>query len=319
MATNFTRQGTHPMKETQDLITLRDFLRWTISRFNEAGLYYGHGTDNARDEAYALLLHSLHLPHTAPSDLLDAKLTPSEREKILALIEQRIHKRIPLPYLTHEAWFAGLSFYVDERVLIPRSPIAELIENAFEPWLAGKPLHRILDLCTGSGCIAIACAIYFPDAHVDASDISEDALAVAKINLTRHRVENQVRLIHSNLFHQFPKNTPKYDLIISNPPYVNQEEMMILPAEYRHEPSLGLHANKEGLEVILSILRHAADHLTPDGMLIIETGNSEAALMQALPDAPFIWPEFERGGGGVFLITANELIDIQENITALLT
>jgi ribosomal protein L3 glutamine methyltransferase len=299
------------MKETDTLNTLRDLVRFAMSRFNEAGIYYGHGTDNALDEAMALVLHTLHLPHDLPHQMLAAQLTHSEREKILALIERRISARIPLPYLTHEAWFAGLAFYVDERVLVPRSPIAELIQQQFEPWLGGKPVKRILDLCTGSGCIAIACAMYFPDAVIDASDISTDALAVAKMNITRHAVESRVHLQHSSLFDAFSqdktKPEKKYDLIISNPPYVNHAEMLALPAEYQHEPALGLSGGKEGLDIILQILRTAPDYLTPDGLLVVEAGNSETALEETLPDIPFIWPEFKHGDGGVFILNGETL------------
>ncbi len=301
------------MKEISELLTLRDFLRWAVSRFNEAGLYYGHGTDNAWDEAAALILHTLHLPHDIFRDVLDARLTHSECDALYNLIERRVRDRVPLPYLTHEAWFAGLSFYVDERVLVPRSPLAELIENQCQPWLGEREVHHILDLCTGSGCIAIAAAQYFPEAEVDASDISTDALAVAKINLNRHSVADRVHLIKSSLFENIPPK--KYDLIISNPPYVNEAEMAELPAEYHHEPALGLAAGVAGLDIVLQILRHASKHLAADGLLIVEVGNSEEALAEALPDVPFTWLEFARGGGGVFLLTAEELAIYTDNVS----
>ena len=293
------------MSNTQELITIRDFLRWTTSRFNEAGLFYGHGTDTAWDEACALILHSLHLPHDIHPEVIDARLTSEERDLLFTLIQRRIKERIPVPYLTHTAWFAGLSFYVDERVLIPRSPIAELIEHQFQPWIELNLVENILDLCTGSGCIAIALAKNFPDTHIDASDISTDALAVAKINILRHQVEDQVTLYQSDLFDQLPAK--KYDIIVSNPPYVDDIDMSELPKEYHHEPSLGLVAGKQGLDIVLRILKHASKFLTPHGILIIEVGNSEWALQETFPEIPFTWLEFQRGGGGVFLLTADQL------------
>lgn len=293
------------MKEIHELLTIRDVLRWATSRFNEAGLYFGHGTDNAWDEAALLVLHTLHLPHSVAGKVMDAHITSSEREQLLTLIDRRIKERIPLAYLTHEAWFAGLSFYVDERVLVPRSPLGELVANHFEPWLGYRYVGNILDLCTGSGCIAVACANAFPYAQVDASDISEDALAVAKINLARHHVENQVKLVKSNLFNDLPPR--QYDVIVSNPPYVDQVDMDDLPAEYRHEPSLGLAAGDDGLKFVTEILREARNWLTPNGLLIVETGNSETALVEKFPEIPFNWLEFECGGNGVFLLTKKEL------------
>jgi len=288
-----------------ELQTIRDFIRYATSRFNESGLYYGHGTDNAWDEAVALVLHTLHLPHDMNPHILDAHLIATEQSQILGLIQQRIEKRIPVPYLTHEAWFAGLPFYVDERVLVPRSPIAELIENQFQPWVSSEQVHTILDLCTGSGCIAIACAQAFPEAHIDASDISPEALAVAKINVLRHRLEHQVQLHQSDLFLALPKQ--QYDIIVSNPPYVSAAEMFELPPEYKHEPRLGLSSGEVGLDITLRILEQAHDYLTPHGILIVEVGNSEEALIELLPDFPFTWIDFQRGGGGVFLLTAQQL------------
>ena len=293
-----------------ELKTIRDYIRYATSCFNEAGLYFGHGTDNAWDEAIALVYHTLHLPHSINSEILDARLTQSEKSKLSKLIDERIKKRLPLAYLTHEAWFANLAFYVDERVLIPRSPIAELIEAQFSPWVHPEKAHRILDLCTGSGCIAIACAKYFPNISVDASDISTDALAVAKINTLRHNVEDQVTLIESDLFQSIPKR--KYDIIVSNPPYVSHAEIAALPEEYNHEPKLGLVAGNQGLDFATRILRDASKYLEPTGILIVEVGNSEAALSDTYPDIPFTWVEFERGGGGVFLLTAEQLAEHSE-------
>ncbi len=293
------------MMDMSNLRTIRDFLRFATSCFNEAGLVYGHGTENAWDEAVALILPTLHLSQDIDRSILDASLTDSEREKVSQLIGRRVSERVPVPYLTHEAWFADLTFYVDERVLIPRSPIAELIENQFQPWIDPDQVHRILDLCTGSGCIAIACAKAFPDSIVDASDISTDALAVAKINVLRHDLVDHVNLHRSDLFTDLPNS--KYDIIVSNPPYVDAADMAALPAEYHHEPTLGLAAGEEGLDIVLKILKNANHYLNPKGILIVEVGNSEYALAEAFPHIPFTWLEFQRGGGGVFLLTAEQL------------
>lgn len=297
------------MTELSELHTIRDFIRWSVSRFYEAGLHYGHGTDNAWDEAVALVLHTLHLPNDINPTVLDANITQSEREALSTIIQRRVKERIPVAYLTHEAWFAGMSFFVDERVLIPRSPIAELIEKEFQPWLEHHSINDILDLCTGSGCIAIACAKAFPDAHIDASDISADALAVAKINLLRHEVEEQITLYQSDLFDALPQK--KYDIIVSNPPYVDAEDMASLPKEYHHEPRLGLAAGEQGLDITLRILQEAVNYLNPQGVIIIEVGNSEYALAEQFPEIPFTWLEFERGGGGVFLLTAKQLLECE--------
>lgn len=296
------------MSKYQELKTIRDFIRLAISRFNAAGLFYGHGTDNAWDEAIALILHTLHLPNDINSTILDANLIDDEKNQLIALIDERVEKRIPLAYLTHEAWFCGLSFYVDERVLIPRSPIAELIENQFQPWIDAESVHDILDLCTGSGCIAIACAKAFPSAQVDASDYSTDALAVANINVLRHGVEDQVVLHESDLFKNLPQK--KYDIIVSNPPYVSDDEMSALPAEYLHEPKSGLEAGEQGLDFVIEILRQANDYLQPHGILVIEVGNSEFNLAEHFSQVPFTWLEFERSqSGGVFVLTAEQIAE----------
>lgn len=292
----------------QELVTIRDYIRWGYSLFNGVQLYYGHGTDNSWDEAVHLVLSALHLPPDISPDLMNAILTTVERRNLCELITRRINERVPAPYLTHEAWFANLPFYVDERVIIPRSPIAELIEQGFSPWLDGNDIHNILDLCTGSGCIAVACALEFPDSHVDAVDISEDALAVAQINVKKHHLQAQVNLIHSDLF---DKVTGAYDLIVSNPPYVSSDEYETLPEEYRHEPKIALKAKELGLEVVSRILRNAAKFLRPKGLLVVEVGNSQEALLEKYPQLPFVWLDFERGGEGIFLLTTEDLSKYQ--------
>jgi ribosomal protein L3 glutamine methyltransferase len=296
-----------------ELQTLRDFLRWTTSRFLEAGLFYGHGNEDAFNEASQLLLSSVNLPvNELPELFLDARLTSDEKDKLLCLIEKRIEQRIPLPYLTHEAWFAGLPFYVDERVLIPRSPFAELIDNQFQPWLESPDeLDRIMDLCTGSGCIAIALAMAFPEATVDAVDISEDALAVADINIKKHELQDQVRAIQSDCW-QAIEPQQQYDLIVSNPPYVGAEEMAGLPAEYRHEPASALEAADNGLALVREILLNAADYLSDNGLLFVEVGNSDLAVDAAWPDMAFIWLEFESGGHGIFMLDKAQCIEFRQ-------
>lgn len=301
------------MTDLTELHTIRDMLRWAISRFNESGLYYGHGTDSSWDEALTLILRGLHLPHDINPELLKSNITAAEREHLQKLIERRIHDRIPVPYLIHEAWFAGMPFYVDERVLVPRSPIAELIEHEFQPWLDIGKVETILDLCTGSGCIAIACAKTFPHIQVDASDISTDALAVAKMNVLRYDIADQVQLFESDLFTELPPK--KYDLIICNPPYVDAADMAALPLEYHHEPRLGLAAGNDGLDIVKRILATAQSYLSPTGTIIVEVGNSETALAENYPDVPFTWLEFQRGGGGVFLLTAQQLAAWQKLFT----
>lgn len=292
--------------DTEGLLTLRDFVRWGASRLTEAGAFFGHGTDNALDESLALALHALHLDHELPPDFLDARLTRSERRAVTELLRRRIEERVPAAYLIGEARFAGLSFYVDRRVLIPRSPVAELIEAGFEPWLEAERVGRVLDLCTGSGCIAVACACRFPEARVDASDISEGALEVARINVERHGLAGRVRLIRSDLLDGLGPDE-RYDLIVSNPPYVASPELQGLPAEYRHEPALGLEAGEQGLDSASRILAGASDHLLPGGIIVLEVGGSAEALAARYPNVPFLWLELERGGEGVLMLTAEQL------------
>ena len=290
-----------------DLVTISDFIRWTASRFEMAKLSFGHGTDNAWDEALALVLDTLKMPKDTDSGLFTCRLTTTEKQLITMNIAQRINERKPLSYITHIARFAGQEYYVDERVLVPRSPIAELIENHFEPWMLHPP-YRILDLCTGSGCIALACAMEFPEAQVEASELSTDALEVAKINRERLGLEERCEFIQSDVFENL--HGRKYDLIISNPPYVDAMDMKILPEEYHFEPELGLASGTDGLDITRKILAEAADYLTSSGILIVEVGNSAPALEQAFPELPFTWLDFEYGGDGVFMLE-REHLDIQ--------
>ncbi len=287
---------------TKHLTTLRDYLRWSIGRFNQAQLYYGHGTDNAWDEAVTLIYHLLQLPDDHDERLLDATLTPTERGLIMRMVEMRCHDRVPVAYITNSAWFAGLQFTVDERVLIPRSPIAELIERGFAPW-APPAIDRVLDLCTGSGCIGIACAVHL-GAEVDLADISTDALEVARQNCQRHQLGTQAHLLQSDLFDAVEG---QYAVIVTNPPYVDADDFNTMPAEYQHEPALGLQGGDDGLDLARQILAQAADYLADDGILVMEVGNSWVALEAAFPQVPFTWAEFERGGHGVLVLSKAEL------------
>ena len=292
----------------QELKTIRDFLRWTLSSLTRADVFYGHGTDNGWDEALFLINHVLGLPPQGDKRLLDARLTTSEKQHLISLIERRVTERIPAAYLTGESWFAGLPFYVDERVLVPRSPIGEMIEQHFEPWLSKAPAS-ILDLCTGSGCIGIACAYSFPESTVDLSDISADALAVAQSNIYRHEVGDRVRVVASDLFSTLGRS--RYDLIVCNPPYVDAEDLASMPNEFHHEPALALASGDDGLDFTRRLLTEAGDHLNDEGVLIVEVGNSSGALEAAFPHLPFTWIEFERGGDGVFLLYRDDLVKLR--------
>ncbi len=287
------------------LKTITDFVRWGASRFVEAGLTYGHGLSSPLDEAAYLVLRTLHLPVDTPNAYWSSVLTDLEIESVVDVIKRRVEERIPAAYITQEGWFAGLQFYIDERVLVPRSPIAELVENQFSPWLDADEVGSILDLCTGSGCIGIACAYAFPHARIDISDVSEDALQVAQINIDSHEASQRVTAIQSDLFSHLKGN--KYDLIVSNPPYVDQEDMQALSPEFHYEPELGLSSGSDGLNLTIKILQQASEYLNENGVLVVEVGNSQYALMELFPDVPFQWIEFERGGDGVFTLTKQEL------------
>lgn len=288
------------------LHTLRDLLRFAVSQFNKAGLYFGHGSANAYDEAAYLILKTLYLPLDRLESFLDARITDAECKQVLEIIERRVKDRIPAAYLTHEAWLGDFSFYVDERVIIPRSFIAELLQTQLSPWIA-DPDHvtAALDLCTGSGCLAILLAHAFDNANIDAADISPHALAVAQKNVQDYGLEHRIDLIESNLFSALQRR--RYDLIISNPPYVNAESMQQLPQEYRHEPENALASGDDGLDATRIILQQAARHLTDDGILVVEIGHNRDALEQAFPQLTFTWLETSAGDEFVFMLQREEL------------
>ena len=293
-------------RDLQELHSARDLIRWGANRFTKASLFFGHGTDNAVDEALVLVLHALHLSPDVSDEILDGELARSEKQKVLKLFNRRIDERIPAAYLTGKAWFAELEFYVDQRVLIPRSPLAEWIERGFAPWLAAGEVRRIADIGTGSGCIAIACACVFTHARVDAADVSQDALKVARTNIDAHGLSDRVWPIQSDLYENLEG---VYDLIVSNPPYVGAAELAAMPPEYRHEPLIGLAAGTDGLKYVRRLMLESVDYLTPHGVLVVEVGASRPALEKAFTRIPFTWLELTRGGENVFLLTREDLVE----------
>ena len=292
----------------EDLRTITDLVRWGAARLDETGVVFGHGTDNAIDEAFALVLHAAGLRPGAPESLFASRLTTAERRAAIELIARRIRERIPAPYLTGRAWFAGLEFACDARALVPRSPIAEWIERGFEPWLDPDAVERVLDIGTGGGAIAIACALAFPHATVDAVDVSDAALALARENCIAHDVGDRIRLFESDVYAEVSGH---FDLIVSNPPYVDAGTMAMLDPEYVHEPRIGLEAGADGLDCVRRILAGASEHLRPGGVLVCEVGASRAALERAFPAMPFTWLELSRGGEGVFLLCGEQFAQIK--------
>jgi ribosomal protein L3 glutamine methyltransferase len=290
--------------------TLQQWLDWARQQFTDKNLFYGHGTDNPIDEALYLMRYALKSDFDFSNIDPNQTLSAEQNQAIRTLLEQRIATRKPAAYLVQEAWFAGYPFYVDERVLVPRSPVAELIEEQFVPWIDIQQVHSILDIGTGSGCIAIACALYAPETTVDAVDVQQDALDVATINIARYQLESRVKLYRADIYDGLPDD--QYDIIISNPPYVSHQEMADLPEEYRHEPATGLVAGDDGLDCVRKILSGAKHYLRPGGILIVEVGNSQAAVERAWPQVPFVWLEFEYGGEGVFLLEAKHVYDFHE-------
>ncbi len=292
---------------SQSLSTLRDYLRFAVSRFYQTNLFFGHGSNDAYDEAAYLILHTLHLPIDTLEPFLDAHLTPTERDEVLDIINKRVEKRIPAAYLTHEAMLGEYRFYVDERVIVPRSFIAELLRNHLSPWV-GEPesISSVLDMCTGSGCLAILATDAFPNASVDAVDISSDALEVARRNVDDYSLQDRVNLIESDLFDKLKGR--KYDIIISNPPYVDAESVAALPQEYLHEPALSLGSGIDGLDATRKILKHAAEYLNDNGILIVEIGHNRDALEAAYPKLPFTWLDVSAGDEFVFMLHKNDLL-----------
>ncbi|WCN13524.1 50S ribosomal protein L3 N(5)-glutamine methyltransferase [Marinomonas mediterranea] len=288
----------------RDLHSIKDFIRWTYSRFQSVDLFYGHGTDNPWDEAVHLVMGALRLPLDFDKDMLDSRLTIDERKRIVKLVHSRISKREPLPYLLGKAWFMGLDFKVTKDTLIPRSPIMTLIENEFQPWLPHYPMN-VLDMCTGSGCIGIATALAFEDAEVDLSDISSAALDVARYNVSDYDLDDRVSVIESDMFDGLAGN--KYDLIVCNPPYVDAQDYSSAPAEFHNEPQLALTSGDDGLDFTRRFLSQAANYLHDNGIVVYEVGNSEVALQAAYPDTEFMWVELEQGGNGVFVLTKEQL------------
>ncbi|WP_020408832.1 50S ribosomal protein L3 N(5)-glutamine methyltransferase [Hahella ganghwensis] len=295
-------------KTLAPLVTIQDYLRYAYSRFREAGLFYGHGTDNAWDEAVHLVTGVLYLPWDVSPSLLNAKLTDVEKEQLVTALRRRVVDREPTAYILGEAWFMGLPFKVTPDVLIPRSPLAEMLTDELQPWLGDIYPERMLDLCCGSGCIGIAGAYVFEESEVVLSDISDSAIDIAKENITRHQMGDRVSVIKSDLFDQVEGS---FDVILTNPPYVDLPDMQSLPPEFLHEPKLGLESGSDGLDATKRILATAADYLNEGGILICEVGNSIEALFEQFPDVLFICPEFEHGGHGVFVLTKDQLMEHQ--------
>jgi ribosomal protein L3 glutamine methyltransferase len=296
--------------------TVEQFIKAGAGLLEAAGLAFGHGTDNAMDDAAELVFFAAGLRHEEAPEVYARVLSEPQQAAIRQLLGRRIQERIPTAYLTHRMWFAGHEFHVDERVLVPRSPIAELIEAGFEPWIDTDSVRRLVDIGTGSGCIAIASALELPEAAVDAVDVSDAALAVTRINIERHGVADRVRAVLSDVYAGLGGS--RYDVIVSNPPYVSSTEMKALPEEYLREPDLGLRAGDDGLDVVRRLLAGAGEHLNPGGILIVEVGDSEDALVTACPGVPFTWLEFERGGGGVFLLDEAQVAEHQRELQNLL-
>lgn len=293
--------------EAMQLSTIIDFIRYSFTELAQSEVFYGHGTDNAWDEAMSLVYDLLALPVDIDQSLLRCQLTETEKHRLCDGLDKRINQRIPLAYITQKTRFAGIDFYIDERALIPRSPVAELIESHFTPWLS-EPPTRILDMCTGGGCIALAAAIHMPEAEVVGVDISADALAVAAINLNKHQLADRVQFIESDVYQSL--DGQRFDVIVSNPPYVDAYDMDNLPQEFTHEPTLALESGQDGLDCSRIILAQAAEHLNDGGIVILEVGNSAPALEQAFPELPMVWIELERGGHGVCVIDKSDLINL---------
>ncbi|MFM7008789.1 MAG: 50S ribosomal protein L3 N(5)-glutamine methyltransferase [Betaproteobacteria bacterium] len=296
------------MAQSRDaLCSVRDLIRYGVSRFNEAKLFFGHGSDNAWDEAVYLVLFALHLPPDQLEPFMDARVLPQERERALSLIDLRCEQRLPAPYLTHEAWLQGFRFHVDQRVIVPRSPIAELLMNQLSPWINDPyEVTGILDLCTGSGCLAIIAAHQFPEAFVDATDISRDALDVAAINVAQHGMDDRLNLHHGSLYDPLPV-AARYDLIISNPPYVNTSSMGELPAEYRHEPRLALAGGDDGMDIVRTIIEQAPAHLSDEGLLVIEIGHERAFFEAAFPELEPMWLDTAEASDQILLLSRGQL------------
>jgi len=293
--------------------TIAEAIRYGAQQFTEAGVFFGHGTDNAEDEALWLVFYSLSLSFDCDESILQQPIHQDKWLSIKALFARRVSERIPAAYITGEAWFCGYPFEVNEHVLVPRSPIGELIEQQFQPWLMfdanNTPSPRVLDVCTGCGCIGIATALYMPNTRVDVSDISTEALVVARANVERYQLNDRVNVIESDLFSALPERS--YDLIVTNPPYVDADDLAEMPAEFHAEPDIALGSGSDGLDITRRLLREAARYLTDDGILIVEVGNSWVNLEAAFPEVPFLWLAFESGGHGVFLMTRKELLQYQ--------